>query len=83
MPPETENAEKSNSMAELQNPLLNYVNELTRSQSTNGARAARLRGKSAFRQKAKKLQNAAVLTKLFNEKGNKKSNNKWKLFLQK
>ena len=77
------NDEKPNTKVEIQNPLLNYVNDLTRTQSTNGARAARLRGKASFRQRAKKVQNAAALTKLFNEKGAKKSTNKWRLLLQK
>ena len=65
----------------IQNPLLNYVNELTRSVSIANVRDARLQ-KHSFKQKAKQVQNVAALTKMFNEKGKSKSCKKWKLLLQ-
>ena len=78
----TKQSNNTNEEEEIHNPLLNYVNELTRSQSISGARDARLSNKSSFKQKAKKIQSAATLSKLFTEKGKIKSSSKWKSMLQ-
>ena len=61
---------------EIQNPMLEYVTNLTRTQSYSNVRDSR------FRKNVKKLQKASALTKLFNSKGNQKHLNRWKLLLQ-
>ena len=61
---------------DLQNPMLNYIAELTRTQSCSNIRESR------FRQKVKKVQNTSAVTKMFKEKGKQKFVNRWKLLLQ-
>ena len=61
---------------EIQNPMLEYVTNLTRTQSYSNVRDSR------FRKNVKKLQKASALTKLFNSKGKEKHLNRWKLLLQ-
>ena len=57
------------------NPVLNYVNELTRAASYSNVR------ESKFKQKVKKLQATTAVTRLFNEAGSQKHLDHWKVLL--
>ena len=57
------------------NPVLNYVNELTRAASYSNVR------ESKFKQKVKKLQATTAVTRLFNEEKKKKHLDHWKVLL--
>ena len=61
---------------EIQNPMLAYVTNLTRTQSYSNVRESR------FRRNVQNIQKASAVTKLFNEKGNQKFVKRWKLLLQ-
>ena len=61
---------------EIQNPMLAYVTNLTRTQSYSNVRHSR------FRRNVKKLQTTSAMTKLFQEKGKQKFVKRWKMLLQ-
>ena len=71
MPPKV-----SDNNSDIQNPLLNYVNELTRSKTYSSF------GASRFKRNVKKVQATGNVTKLFKEKGRQKHVRHWKLLLQ-
>ena len=58
------------------NPVLNYVNELTRAASYSNVR------ESKFKQKVKKLQATTAVTRLFNEAGSQKHLDHWEVLLE-
>ena len=58
------------------NALLNYIDDITRSQSYSDVRGSR------FKRNVRKVQNTSALTNYFTQKGKQKHEHHWKLLLQ-
>jgi len=75
-PKETQDTESENFENKYNNPMLNYVNSLTKIPSYSDVRASR------FKRSAIKVQTTSSVTRMFNEAGQQKHGDHWKSLLQ-